>query len=177
VNLFYASPPESTEQILHPKSYPDDHPLPVTLPDLKGKLPPDCRLVETNVFGEWYLYLILAFGDNQDGRLMVDQAKKAAEGWGGDRYQVYTCPNGSISMLSTRWDSPEDLEEYWESLNDYGLLNWGIGREEHGRRAEWLLETGEKVILAYNDAEVLWLKAPDEATARLVMEEMPVFEE
>ena len=43
--------PASTEQILHPQRYPDDRPIPVSLPALTTTLGPGWRIVADDVMG------------------------------------------------------------------------------------------------------------------------------
>jgi hypothetical protein len=69
VEAVYQNPPVSTEQILHPNLYPSDKPTPVTLPDLTNTLGSGWREVSNNQMGEWYTYLILSRGVNENARL------------------------------------------------------------------------------------------------------------
>lgn len=81
VNEAFRKPPTSTEQLLHLDKF-DAREAPVKVP--KPPLPPGSGWKESDsdVLGEQGLRMIL----EQWGR--VDDAQKAAAGWGGDRYMV-----------------------------------------------------------------------------------------
>jgi hypothetical protein len=42
----------------------------------------------------------------------------AAPGWGGDRYALIEKGEGRLLCWSTRWDSPEDADEFAAALSD-----------------------------------------------------------
>jgi hypothetical protein len=102
--LFKRSPPDSTEQVLHPdtKLYPKrDKPTKVTL-----ALPPGYAVVHSDVMGEllWRVYFTL---------WSKPLAEAAAAGWDGDRYAVVKRPDGKLaSFIATVWDSDADAEEF-----------------------------------------------------------------
>src|SRR5690606_878244 len=63
-------------------------------------------VLTNNVMGEllWSIYFSL---------WVPDQATKASQGWGGDRYTVVTRPDGStVAYLATVWDTAEDAKEF-----------------------------------------------------------------
>lgn len=103
VDSLYKNPPESSEQVLHPttKLFPKrESPKKVTLPRLEGDV------LTNNVMGEllWSIYFSL---------WVPDQAAKASQGWGGDRYTVVTRPDGStVAYLATVWDTTDDAKEF-----------------------------------------------------------------
>ncbi len=105
VDALYTTPPESTEQVLHPstKLYPRrDRPKKVKLPTLIG------TELTQNVIGElqWTIYF------QQWGVAQPD----AAPGWGGDRYAVMRGADGAlIGYLATTWDSPKDAKEFHDA--------------------------------------------------------------
>jgi hypothetical protein len=105
VDALYKTPPESTEQVLHPttKLYPKrERPKKVTLPKLTG------TELTQNVIGElqWTIYL-------QQWGLALPEA---AAGWGGDRYAVMRGADGTlVGYLATSWDSPKDAQEFYDA--------------------------------------------------------------
>ncbi|MDB4960546.1 MAG: hypothetical protein JWP01_545 [Myxococcales bacterium] len=105
VDSLYTSPPDSTEQVLHPstKLFPKrERPKQVTLPKLTGT-----ELIQ-NVIGElqWSIYF------KQWGIELAD----AAPGWGGDRYAVMRSDSGTLTgYLATTWDSPKDAKEFHDA--------------------------------------------------------------
>jgi hypothetical protein len=103
VNAMYRTPPESTEQVLHPetKMFPTrDHPHRVRLAKTAG------QELSGNVLGElqWKIYFDL---------WKTPGAAEASEGWGGDRYSVTRGKDGALlGRIATTWDSPEDARQF-----------------------------------------------------------------
>jgi hypothetical protein len=104
VNRAYATPPASTEQVIHPEKY------------LAGELPREMRplatprgarpLVEDSL-GELETRVLL--------ERCVDStlAASAAAGWDGDHYTVFTDDRGALVLgWSTAWDSESDAKEF-----------------------------------------------------------------
>lgn len=129
VSQAFTTLPQSTEQILHPEKYfAHEAPVKVALPDIANLLngvrgtgvPPvthaqDARAtwkrIAYDVQGEWGFYLIL------DQFLKSPaESRRAAAGWGGDRFAVYEGPKGEtlIASLSV-WDTENDAREFFDS--------------------------------------------------------------
>ena len=84
LKLLFQSPPVSTQQILHPDKYlSGEKPVSVTLPDWKGLVPDDWKLLDANVMGEFGLQEILK------QFLGEDRASLLSPAWAGDRYAVF----------------------------------------------------------------------------------------
>ena len=106
----YETPPDSTEQVLHPELYTQRHPpiavsLPQTLAAAAG-----AGWTETgrDTLGE----LVLRIWLEQGGVLPADAAAAAA-GWGGDRLALLRGPGGEVTVaLLTAWDTPADAAEF-----------------------------------------------------------------
>lgn len=84
LKLLFENPPVSTQQILHPDLYLKGvQPEKVALPDWKGLVPADWKLLEENVLGEFGLEEVLKqfLGEDRAGRL--------SPAWAGDRYAVF----------------------------------------------------------------------------------------
>ena len=82
--LIFQNPPASTQQIIHPDLYLSDvKPDKVTLPDWKGTVPEDWKLLEENVMGEFGLEEILKQFIGQK------RADAISPAWTGDRYAVF----------------------------------------------------------------------------------------
>lgn len=103
VDSLYETPPESSEQVLHPATKlfgKRDRPKRVTLPKLDGEE------LANNVLGElmWSIYFSL---------WVPDQASVASQGWGGDRYTVVKRADGTtVAYLATAWDTAQDAKEF-----------------------------------------------------------------
>jgi len=97
----YRDPPRSTAQLLHPEKFFGDRedPLPVTLPDLRAILARNWRLVAEDELGEWGLAMAFeTFVDPTGGH-------RLAEGWRGDRYQLWENERGQPALIyRIRWE-------------------------------------------------------------------------
>lgn len=169
VDAAYTNPPLSTEQILHPEKYPSDKPIKVTLPDLLPTLGADWELVDSADMGEWYTYLILAFGRDEADRLPEDTARDAAAGWGGDRYAIYrnASTHQSMLVLSTTWDSETDAEEFASAFGTYGTERWGKQTASTNHHWTWQDSAGQ-VEFIQQGKQTLWLIAPEDVVQPLL---------
>jgi hypothetical protein len=107
VDRAHASPPVSTEQVLHPERYAQaDVPSLVSLPELPELSAAGYELVREDTLGE--LEMSVYFGQG----VSEDEAKRAADGWDGDRIRVYRAQNApsAVVWLSV-WDSEHDAEQ------------------------------------------------------------------
>jgi hypothetical protein len=105
--------PQSTEQVMHPDKYfAHEAPIKVTLRDVHTLLGARWKRIDENVNGEWGYYLIL----DQFNKSEAD-SKRAAAGWGGDRYAVYegATPNDVFIAAITDWDTANDAREFFEA--------------------------------------------------------------
>jgi heme-degrading monooxygenase HmoA len=130
VSKAFTELPQSTEQIMHPeKYYAHEAPVKVTLPDITGLLnaesrgtrvrsvaaAPDERAIwkrlDNDVEGEWGFYLIL-----DEFLKSPAESRRAAAGWGGDRFAVYESPKGEVLFVSvSSWDTENDAREFFEA--------------------------------------------------------------
>ena len=168
VNTAFRNPPVSTEQILHPDRYPGDRPVTVTLPDLTGTLGPGWTLVSQNPMGEWYTYLILAYGADPHARLSTAAAQTAAEGWGGDEYAVYADGQAVEGLLISQWDTSQDASEFLTAFTDYGTARWGAPAAGPDGELTW--QTGSGLIyFQLQGQRTTWIMSPDQQTQQAVL--------
>ncbi len=167
IDKAYQNPPVTTEQILHPSSYPNDVPIKVQLPDFTNTLGSGWVESTRNVMGEWYIYLILAFGRDAHWRLDDTVAQHASAGWGGDTYLVYWNPEKQQSafIMRSTWDTMQDADEYWDALVNYSKQRWGKPTNIEGYIQEWLSAEEGYVTIRRNGNDILWLISPDKASA------------
>src|SRR5438128_7048667 len=135
VSKAFTELPQSTEQILHPEKYfAQEPPVRVTLPDIAPLLgrsssseirgrrsevgqdlrtprPPAWKRLDSDVNGEWGFYLIL------DQFLKSPaESRRAAEGWGGDRFALYEGPRSEAMLVSLSvWDTESDAREFFDA--------------------------------------------------------------
>lgn len=116
VNIALEHPPESMEQILHPKAWlrgEDFRRLPLPAPGS----PADWEALATSTLGEAETDALLSA--NARGA----RARRAAAGWDGGRVAVFRareaptdceepCPESTVVVLSWSWDSRADTDEF-----------------------------------------------------------------
>ena len=171
VDAAYTNQPQTTEQILHPERYPNDKPVTVETPDLTGALGAGWIEIDRGVMGEWYTYLVLAFGLNPEAQIAGDEAQQAAEGWGGDQYVVYynETEQKAALVLKTTWDDLSEANQFSQTFKTYAGLRFGPPTAEG--QARW--ETGEGLTAFYQKAETTyWLMTASAAQLDAVLQEM-----
>jgi hypothetical protein len=115
--------PLSSEQILHPEKYlAHEAPVKVSLPDVRGLLGAKWKRLDYDVNGEWGYYLIL----DQYLNAPAD-SRRAAAGWGGDRYEIYEGPGSGDVFLAqlTVWDTENDGREFFDAYAKRTALRYG----------------------------------------------------
>jgi hypothetical protein len=117
-------PPSSTEQVLHPDAY------------LQADEPARVRLRASRVLGDgWALATAGTWGELQTRELLVRAggggSADAAEGWGGDRYELWRarpfagtgcpdpCDEADVLLMRWRWDTTRDEAEFAAKLRAF----------------------------------------------------------
>jgi hypothetical protein len=165
VDAAFLNPPVSTEQILHPEKYPSDKPVVVEMPDFSTILDRNWEEIDRNVMGEWYSYLILAKGRTSQFMMDEEDSAAAAAGWAGDTYVYYT-PSDSNDYLfawRSRWETGDDMNEFFNQSREYGLARWGTPSSNSSTVVSWESETEGSITMRRTDNDVLWLMSSSEA--------------
>lgn len=120
VDQAYTNPPTTTEQILHPKKYLEgEGPIPLEL-DFIPSLG-NWTTIDEDALGEFGIRLVL--GSN----LSKEDAKRAAEGWGGDYYLCSEHEGRKVLAFISEWDSRRDAAEfyraYWRHVREAGATS------------------------------------------------------
>jgi hypothetical protein len=172
MNLVFARPPVSTEQVLHPSKYlADEQPVRVRAPGA----PPGYQVLSTERLGELQTRVILT------GCVGHAAASRAAQGWGGDAFTVLASQDGRVALLwSTRWDTLEDAVEVEQAIagspacwagGGLGSLGGGGGNATSLRidGTNKVLRDGSRVVFArglpeplLSHAAVAMLAQPDD---------------
>jgi hypothetical protein len=115
LHLLFENPPLSTQQILHPNLYlkavaPDK----VTLPDWKEIAPPDWKLLDENVMGEFGVDEVLK------QFLGPQRADAISPMWKGDRYAIFEDAKGAGTHLVFRLslDTSEDATRFFGQYSE-----------------------------------------------------------
>jgi len=162
VDRVYQAPPVSTEQILHPERYPEDEPVPVTIPDLAPIFGEGWREVDRDTLGEWYTFLLLAHGLQENTRVEASTAQSAAEGWEGDAYVVYHNDETGQSalVLDTLWESENDAGEFGDAFREYAGNRFGESSLDDVNLTAW--ENSEAATEFRVDGQrTVWVLAPN----------------
>lgn len=103
LNRILGSPPESSEQVLHPEKYfKRDAPVEVTVEYKPDGYP----VYHSGVIGEHYLNILL-MEKKQSG--YVDRAA----GWGGDTFIIYGNASSYFLIWKSNWDKPKYCANYF----------------------------------------------------------------
>lgn len=103
LNRILASPPESTEQVLHPEKYfKRDAPVEVTVEYKPDGLP----VYHSGVIGEHYLNILL-MDAKQSGY------EDRAAGWGGDTFIIYGNAASYFLIWKSKWDKAKYCSTYF----------------------------------------------------------------
>jgi hypothetical protein len=178
VDEVWQNPPVSTEHILHPERYEaGDLPLLVERPPLTETLEAlqtGWREIESSVLGEWYTYLLLSQGDDEDARLSERTAARAAEGWGGDGYVAFynEAEDETVLALHWVWDTQADADEFAQAFREYGDQRFGEPRTTF-QGVCW--SAGELNCFYTNGQHTLWITAPDQPAAEAILSLYPDF--
>ncbi len=169
VDAAYASPPRSTEHILHPDRYDaGDAPQIVSLSPLTGTLGAGWRQVDEDILGEYFTRRYLA------QQIPEEEAEAAAEGWGGDRYVVHyrQADEALVLALHTVWDTPADAEEFVDAYVAYAEGRFGHPADlTNGARLCWVGDA-DQLCLTWGPTDATIVLGPDETTVELLLESL-----
>jgi len=170
VDAAFKNPPQSTEQVLHPDHYfSGDAPKRIVLPALHLN---GWHSIAEDTLGELYLRIYL------EHKLDFAQAIPAAEGWGGDRYQVLGDDQGHLALaLQTAWDRPSDAREFFDTYSTFVVALAGGNPQvlqADATHMRWQL-AGRQFYLSLSGAQVLALHAPDAAALDALIVEFKGF--
>lgn len=178
VDEVWKNPPVSTEHILHPERYEaGDLPLIVERPPLTETLEAlqaGWREIESSVLGEWYTYLMLSQGDEEDARLSERTAARAAQGWGGDGYVAFYNEEQDETVLALHWvwDTQADADEFAQAFREYGDQRFG---EPRTTPQDVCWSAGELNCFYTSGQHTLWVMAPDQQTLNAILSLYPDF--
>lgn len=165
VNEAYRRPPESTEQILHFEKYLIyEAPIIILGPPAEQALGQNWRKLAENTLGEWMTYLILGYAYDLEAQVQDEIAKTAAEGWGGDQYQVFLNEQTQEVVLLAHWiwDGVQDSDEFSAAMRAYMQGRYQGRKVERTQGECW--EIGDQLSCLYRSGrEIMWLQTPGPA--------------
>jgi len=95
---------------------------------------------DNDVEGEWGYYLLLDEYLNSG-----DVSKRAAEGWGGDRYALFTGPGAADVLVAQKsvWDTEQDAREFFEAYASRTTKRYGVEPSEAAEPGRRVWQTKE----------------------------------
>lgn len=167
VDAVWANPPQSSEQILHPDRYPKDTPQIVEIPPLTVTLGAGWRFRGEDTLGEFRLreHLALYLGE--------EDVDRAATGWDGDRYALYTHPERGDICLVVRlvWDDKNEAGEFATLYRSFSQARYGTAGEGSLEEGMWWAGAPGLYLRQRGDA-VLLILAPERGVAEAVARKM-----
>jgi len=155
----FKSPPRSTEEILHPakgRLSPQDF---EKLPEWKSSSAYG-HSVYSDTLGEFVTRVIL-----RENAGSLSHAITGAEGWGGDRVELFAPPKHQSEFLvvwQTSWDSASDAKEFVRTLLGEGLK--GFGKVSPLTKSRRILVRGGEIDSRFVRLNVfVWFKVPSGA--------------
>ena len=170
VTAAYKTLPQSTEQVLHAAKYEAaEAPQKVALRDVSATLGKGWKMADHDVEGEWGLYLLL-----DEFLQTADASKKAAEGWGGDRYALFLGPNRASDVLvahKTVWDTEPDAREFFDAYVRRTTKRYGVEPSEvsESGRQLWKTKEGGVIIELLGSAVVVLEGVPEGVDAKALL--------
>lgn len=169
VNAAYHRPPQSTEQVLHPRKYlADEAPNLPALGEAAGLLGPGWQVLREDTLGE------LGFRQVLGRFLPVFRAMPSAAGWGGDRYQLleHAGEQRLALLLRTTWDSQEDAREFFVAYADSVSARYGAQAQAVDKQSGLLLWSTPDggIALQGSQTGVTLALAPSPEQARTLLE-------
>jgi hypothetical protein len=145
----YTSPPNTTEQIMHPEKYfAQEIAKTVEVPSVTG----NWSLTETDSFGEYFVFVML------DNWISETDAEDAAKGWGGDVFSYYESDNEFFFTWNIVWDTVDDTHEFDLAFQD---MMYKASAEKHN--CSYWSAYGRYISLECNENSTLIVSSADEA--------------
>ncbi len=147
VNEAYRRLPRSAEQVMHPGKYLSGE-EPAVISESTWSL--GWPVVKRDRMGEYFILVLLLRW------LPEEEAKAAAEGWGGDLLVLYSARDGYAVSWDIEWDTPADAAEFYAAFND-------LCSRAGGRLVDvgvWALR-GRYVVVRLSGKRVSILAAPE----------------
>lgn len=163
IDEVYLDPPVSTEQIIHPERYPEDVPVELALPELEDVSASGWRVADEGQLGEWLILSMLS------QYIFPEDADRAAEGWGGDTYQILVNEESGETafVLLLEWDTMRDSHEFTSEFRDYGNERFGDAKKYTVSSAVWEFEGGVSQMERVSN-QTLWVIAPSAESLELI---------
>ncbi|MGB8507244.1 MAG: hypothetical protein WCD76_02465 [Pyrinomonadaceae bacterium] len=170
VSQAYGDLPKSTEQILHPEKYfAHEAPLDTSVwKNISTTLGKDWKAADNDVNGEWSYFLIL-----DEYLKSKEESERAAAGWNGDRYVLYTGPNKGDVLITqkTFWDTEADALEFFDAYSKRTARRYGAEptESEDGSARQWTTKEGGVMIRRNGKSVFIVEGVPDNVKAEALI--------
>ena len=145
VNGAFRNPPVSTEQILHPDTYPSEVPQAVVIPDLSARLGQGWHLLDQEDVGEGWLLVMLEL------RLSTGDSQAAAAGWDGGLMRAWSKGPETVVLIQTVWDTQRDATEFATAMRDW-IQNQAAGVQQSGTTVRVLFGSDRTALASLQTA-------------------------
>ncbi|MEE2757651.1 MAG: hypothetical protein VYA30_13430 [Myxococcota bacterium] len=157
----YKDPPQSTEQILHPKKYYSTRDVPSTV-KLPDNLMPGFTVRWSGATGEFHARQLLL------QKLPATDAISGADGWDGDQTFVLSDGTRHVSVTYSVWDSGADARDFANKLKQVSQLS---KTKKSGSTAHFhSVQTDEVVAYAFSRDKELSKRAVELALEKAQVE-------
>ncbi len=165
VNAAYTALPLSTEQIIHPEKYlSGEAPLIVESYALSDIILREWTSLYDTTLGEFYLREHLRSGLNSV------EARDAAAGWGGDRFQLLINPETGDQAwtLSALWDTVDEANEFFVYYTELGAAVFGEPSETSAQQICWASEIETRCLMRGADVMTVVISSTDPDLTRQI---------
>jgi hypothetical protein len=128
-------------------------------------------MADNDVQGEWGCYILL-----DEFLQTIDVSRRAAAGWGGDRYALFVGPRKAdvVVALKTVWDTEADAREFFDAYVKRTTKRYGVEPSEvaHAGRQVWVTKEGAVVVERQGSAVCVVEGVPDGADAKALVKSL-----
>ncbi|OQA17110.1 MAG: hypothetical protein BWY64_02261 [bacterium ADurb.Bin363] len=160
VATLYSDKPLSTEQIIHPEKYMSqqkDLPVTINIKDVETILGKGWRKINTDVLGEYIIYLLLKQLTTKDFAII------ASQGWGGDQIQCFQNGSDTLILMMSSWDTEKDGREFFNAYSHAVINKYTSEHIEDKGNNYYLWSTEERyVYIGVNNKRVLVIEGATE---------------
>ena len=148
VNQAYSSPPETTEQVIHPEKYLRNELF--KIPDVKIN-ETNWNILRTDRMGEYFIYVLIFKWCGEE------VAESASSGWNGDILVVGSNSSHYLVYWRICWDSANDAKEFFDAFCASCSKAGGLLVKSSDNFQSWII--GRKVIVVSIDQDTTTIKS------------------
>jgi hypothetical protein len=148
----YSSPPNTTEQVMHPEIYfAQENAQTVGAPQMTG----DWNLTKSDKLGEYFILVML------DNWIPTNDAEQAAAGWDGDNLTFYERDNEYLFTWKINWDTEDDAQDFYSSFEE--MMDKTSAEKENGN---YWFAYGRYISIQLNQKSTIIVSFENETTVQ-----------